>query len=58
MQDGPSESSQVCLIRDEYIFICLRQSILNFPTLYAHRVVGLTDPNKPSRFSPRSLMNS
>ena len=25
----------------QFIFICLRQSVLNFPTKYAHRMVGL-----------------
>ena len=30
----------------QYIFICLRQAILNFPTLYARRVVGIADEHQ------------
>ena len=30
----------------QYIFICLRQSILNFPSLYARRVVGIANEHQ------------
>jgi hypothetical protein len=30
----------------QYIFICLRQSILNFPSLYARGVVGIADEHQ------------
>jgi len=30
----------------QYIFICLRQAILNFPTRYARRVVGIADEHQ------------
>ena len=30
----------------QFIFICLRQSILNFPTLYARHMVGLADEHQ------------
>ena len=30
----------------QYIFITLRQAILNFPTLYARRVVGIADEHQ------------
>jgi hypothetical protein len=30
----------------QYIFICLRQAILNFPMLYARRAVGLADDHQ------------
>jgi hypothetical protein len=30
----------------QYIFICLRQAVLNFPTRYARHVVGLSDEHQ------------
>ena len=30
----------------QYIFICLRASVLNFPAKYARRVVGITDAHQ------------
>jgi hypothetical protein len=30
----------------QYIFICLRQAVLNFPTRYARHVLGLSDEHQ------------
>jgi hypothetical protein len=40
---GELISRELVARQAQYIFICLRQSILNFPTLYARRVVGIAD---------------
>ena len=43
---GELISRELVARQAQYIFICLRQTILNFPTLYAHRVVGITDEHQ------------
>ena len=43
---GELISRQLVSRQAQYIFICLRQSILNFPTLYARRVVGIADEHQ------------
>jgi hypothetical protein len=40
---GELISRELVTRQAQYIFICLRQAILNFPTLYARRVVGIAD---------------
>jgi hypothetical protein len=30
----------------QYIFLCLRQAVLNFPALYARRIIGITDEHQ------------
>jgi hypothetical protein len=43
---GELISQELVARQAQYIFICLRQSILNFPTLYARRVVGIADEHQ------------
>ena len=40
---GELISRQLVQRQAQYIFVCLRQAILNFPTRYAHHVVGIAD---------------
>ena len=42
----------------QYIFITLRQAILNFPSLYARRVVGIADEHQAKAVLTRPLMSS
>ncbi len=43
---GELISRQLVSRQAQYIFICLRQAILNFPNLYARRVVGIADEHQ------------
>ena len=43
---GELISRELVTRQAQYIFICLRQAILNFPTLYARRVVGIADEHQ------------
>jgi hypothetical protein len=43
---GELISRELVTRQAQYIFLCLRQAILNFPTLYARRIVGLTDEHQ------------
>jgi hypothetical protein len=40
---GELISRELVTRQAQYIFLCLRQAVLNFPSLYARRVIGLTD---------------
>ena len=48
---GELISREVVSPQTEYIFICLRRAILNFPVKYAHRTVSL-----PSEHEARQLL--
>jgi hypothetical protein len=43
---GELISRELVTRQAQYIFICLRQAILNFPSLYARRVVGIADEHQ------------
>ena len=42
----------------QYIFITLRQAILNFPTRYSRHVLGITDEHQAKAVLTKRLMNS
>ena len=43
---GELISRQLVQRQAQYIFVCLRQAILNFPSLYARHMVGLVDEHQ------------
>jgi hypothetical protein len=43
---GKLISRELVTRQAQYIFICLRQAILNFPTRYARHVVGIADEHQ------------
>ena len=43
---GELISRELVTRQAQYIFICLRQAILNFPTKYARHVVGIADEHQ------------
>jgi hypothetical protein len=43
---GELISRELVARQAQFIFICLRQAILNFPTKYARRVVGIVDEHQ------------
>ncbi len=55
---GELISRELVTRQAQYIFICLRQAVLNFPTRYARRVLGIADEHQAKRFSPKPPMNS
>jgi hypothetical protein len=45
-QRGDLISRELVSRQSQYILICLRQAILNFPTRYARHVVGVADEHQ------------
>ena len=43
---GELISRQLVQRQAQYIFVCLRQAVLNFPTRYARHVLGITDEHQ------------